>query len=129
MSSFLSNIKRGAAAGTAHEGAHHWVAQRLSSLAVLVLGVWFVVILFVNASFDHAAWQNFFIQPLNALLLTLFVVSTVYHSALGLQVVIEDYVTSPAWRVGSLIFVKALSWLLMAVAIMSMMSLVVRSVV
>jgi succinate dehydrogenase / fumarate reductase membrane anchor subunit len=81
--------------GPARSGVHHWWLQRLTSLALVPLGIWFMVSLLALPSFDHPtvlAWMG---HSWTALLLILFVLIGARHSQLGLQVIIEDYVHSP----------------------------------
>lgn len=92
--------------GSAKDGTHHWWMQRLSAIALALLGIWFVysAIALVGASHAEAvAWVS---QPLTAVLLALFVPVLLYHSMLGLQVVIEDYVHLEWLKFASLIVLK-----------------------
>lgn len=81
--------------GSAHEGVHHWVQQRLTSIGNLVL-VSFLLISFIllpNTSYQTVTdWIS---SPLTATALALLVVSTFWHARLGMQVMIEDYVDTP----------------------------------
>ena len=56
------------------------------------LTIWFAVSLLVVQLNDYASVAAWIAGPLNAILLILLVITLVYHSSLGLQVVIEDYV-------------------------------------
>ena len=78
--------------GTANEGVHHWWVQRLTSVALVPLTVWFVVSLLSLPSYDHTtivAWMG---QLWTAVLLILLVLAATWHSQLGVRVVVEDYV-------------------------------------
>ena len=78
--------------GSAKEGAHHWWVQRLTSIALVPLMLWFVISLALlgNLSYESAvAWVQF---PFVAVGLSLLVVVMFYHVQLGVQVIIEDYV-------------------------------------
>lgn len=78
--------------GSAKEGAHHWWAQRLTSVALVPLMLWLVVTLASWGEFtygDAIAWMQ---SPLVAVGLALLVVVMFYHLQLGVQVIIEDYV-------------------------------------
>ena len=78
--------------GAAKEGAGHWWSQRVTAVALVALGIWFVASLFALQGFDYDAVTSWIRHPVNATLLALFVAVSAYHSQLGLQVVIEDYV-------------------------------------
>lgn len=78
--------------GTAKEGAKHWWSQRVTAVASALLSVWFIASLLVLGSFDYQIVVEWIAAPLNASLLVLLIVTILYHSQLGTQVVIEDYV-------------------------------------
>jgi succinate dehydrogenase / fumarate reductase membrane anchor subunit len=81
--------------GSAKEGPGHWWAQRLTAVALVPLTLWFAFSLLGISPADHASVAGWIAAPLNSILLILLVISLVYHSSLGLQVVIEDYVHGP----------------------------------
>jgi succinate dehydrogenase / fumarate reductase membrane anchor subunit len=78
--------------GSAKEGVHHWWLQRLTSIALVPLTVWFVVSLLSLPSFEHVTVITWIAQSWTALLLVLFILVATWHSQLGLRVVVEDYV-------------------------------------
>ena len=89
--------------GSAKDGTGHWWAQRLTAIALVFLGLWFLgsIVLLDNLQFDSvSAWLG---QPVNSILLVLASTTLAYHSALGVQVVIEDYVHGHAIKIISLI--------------------------
>ena len=92
--------------GSAKEGVGHWWAQRVTSVALVPLILWFVVSLIGLIGADHATFVAWVRQPLDAILLTLLLVAGFHHLQLGLQVVIEDYVHHEAARIASIIAVK-----------------------
>ena len=89
--------------GTAKDGTSHWWGQRVSAIALLFLGLWFVVSLTTMSDFSHAAVVASIERPINSILLLLLTVTMAYHSYLGIQVVIEDYVHAPGIKVMALI--------------------------
>ena len=92
-------------AGSAKQGVHHWWMQRLTSVALVPLSIWFVVSLLSLPSFGHAtvvAWMG---QSWTALLLILFVLVATWHSQLGVRVVVEDYVHGAGARTVTLVSV------------------------
>ncbi len=78
--------------GTAKDGTSHFMAQRISAVALAVLGSWFLYALATLDGLTYLDVIRFVAQPLNSILLALFCLTASYHSFLGVQVVIEDYV-------------------------------------
>ncbi len=101
--------------GSAKEGVEHWWAQRVSAVALVVLSLWFVAAIIAHAGADRAAITAWLHNPLSAILAILLVAGVFYHSALGLQVVIEDYIHSEWLKIPSLVVMRLLS-LALAVA-------------
>lgn len=95
--------------GSAKEGVEHWWQQRLTALALIPLGIWFVVVAVSLVGADHAAASRWVAQPLNKALLIAFFAAALHHAQLGVQVVIEDYVHIEACKLGLLLAVKGLS--------------------
>jgi succinate dehydrogenase / fumarate reductase, membrane anchor subunit len=98
-----SPLSRAIGLGSAKEGVAHWWAQRLTALALVVLMVWFcasLVALVGAPRFEVVRWLG---SPLPAILMLLLLIVGFYHMALGVQVVIEDYIEHPWLRLGALI--------------------------
>ena len=70
----------------------HWKSQRITALTNVPLVMWFVFTILALAGKSHAETTEFFKDPINAGFMALVIISLFYHAALGLQVVIEDYV-------------------------------------
>jgi len=87
-----SALSRFLGRGSAHEGAHHWRAQRLSALALIPLTVWFVVSMFGLPDYGFATLGAWLAAPWRAVCMSLLVFCLAWHGQLGVQVVIEDYV-------------------------------------
>jgi len=90
--SLRSPLGRVLGAGSAKEGVHHWWTQRLTSIALVPLTIWFLVSLLTLPSFEHVTVISWIAQSWTALLLILFILVATWHSQLGVRVVIEDYV-------------------------------------
>jgi succinate dehydrogenase / fumarate reductase membrane anchor subunit len=87
-----SPLSRARGLGSTGEGAAHWVAERLSAIALIPLSLWFI---FSALSLIGADFQTFALwigEHGNALLLILLIIALFHHAMLGLHVVIEDYV-------------------------------------
>lgn len=78
--------------GSAKDGTDHFLSQRYSAIALALLGTWFIGSMFVLDSMAYLDVMRFVASPLNSVLLSLLAVTAAYHSYLGVQVVIEDYV-------------------------------------
>lgn len=89
--------------GSAKDGTGHFWGQRVSGIALAVLGVWFSSAMLVMPGFAHADAVAFIGSPVNSVLLLLLVVTVAYHSYLGIQVVIEDYVHGHGLKLVALI--------------------------
>ncbi|MEM7432797.1 MAG: succinate dehydrogenase, hydrophobic membrane anchor protein [Pseudomonadota bacterium] len=73
----------------------HWLIQRVSAVMIMLLGGWFIATLLGLTgleNMEYASVKAFFSQPINAALIGLLTVTLAYHSSLGIQVVLEDYV-------------------------------------
>ncbi len=89
--------------GSAREGSHHWLAQRLTALANAGLVVWLLVSLVrldLGSFNDVRSWAA---QPMVAFALILAILSIFWHLRLGLQVLIEDYLHGNATRLAALV--------------------------
>jgi succinate dehydrogenase membrane anchor subunit len=92
MKSLRSPLGSVVGLGSAKEGVHHWWVQRLTSIALVPLTIWFTVSILSLPSLDHVTVISWMAQSWNALLLIVFVLVATYHSQLGVRVVVEDYV-------------------------------------
>lgn len=77
---------------TVKGGAYHWWLQRLTAVALVPLSLWLAFTFAMLNGASHAAVTEWLQTPAVTVFLILFIVITFYHTQLGLQVVIEDYV-------------------------------------
>lgn len=82
--------------GSARRGVGAWRAERFSAIALVPLTLWLVASLVALRGVDRAAFVAWLGKPLNAFLTILLLIAVFRHTALGLQVIIEDYVHSAA---------------------------------
>lgn len=106
--SLRSPLGRARGLGSAKDGVHHFWVQRVSALALIPLSLWFVFSLarLATGDTDFYAVRHWLASPSVAVTMVLFLASTLYHSALGVQVVIEDYVSGEAMKLASLVLSK-----------------------
>ena len=91
-----SPMARASGLGSAKEGVNHWWMARVSAIALVPLTLWFVASIIAHIGSDYASFIVWMRTPLINELMILFLITLFYHTALGLQVVIEDYVHSGA---------------------------------
>jgi succinate dehydrogenase / fumarate reductase membrane anchor subunit len=92
--------------GSAKEGVEHWWMQRLTAVALIPLAIWFIVAALGMIGADRTAMVAWMHSPMSPVFAILLIVAVVYHLALGLQVVIEDYVHGEAWKLGLIIVMR-----------------------
>lgn len=114
-------------AGSAKQGVHHWWLQRLTSVALVPLTVWFLVSLLSLPALDHATVSAWLGQSWSALLLILLVVVASWHSQLGLRVIVEDYVHGSGARTVLLVAIGFAHVLLAAAAVLAVLKVALRS--
>ena len=89
-----SPIARARGLGSAKGGVEHWWAERVTAVALVPLTVWFAASIIAAAGGDHAFFLQWLGSPISTICMVLLLIALFYHTALGLQVVIEDYVHS-----------------------------------
>ena len=108
--------------GSAKEGASHWWMQRITAVALVPLATWFAfaVAMLGGASYETViGWLQ---SPIVTVLLILFIVATFYHTQLGLQVIIEDYVGG--WlKIATLVLVNFLCIIFAVAGIIALFNL------
>ncbi len=80
--------------GSAKNGTHHWWMQKVTAVALIPLTIWFVSSIVQMTQADYEIVINWMNSPVVAILMTLFIITGIYHLKLGLQVIVEDYIHS-----------------------------------
>ncbi len=104
--SLRSPLGRVLGLGSAKGGSSHWYGQRVTAVALVLLGLWFVVSLASLDGASLASVQGWLRSPVSSVLAILFVAVAAYHASLGLQVVVEDYVADKGRRFAVLLAIK-----------------------
>ncbi len=107
-----SYLGRARGLGSANAGFHHWWVQRLTSLALIPLTLWFVFSLVHLTGAPYATVRAWAGSTVNATLLLALIAATFEHMHLGVQTVAEDYIHSDAVRLTLILAVKGASALL-----------------
>jgi len=93
--------------GSAKTGASHWLAERATGLALVPLSLWFIYSILSLLGAPRAAVVAWGGHMVNATLLLALVLIMFHHMAMGLQVVMEDYIHSEKRRLVSVLLMKA----------------------
>ena len=88
--------------GSAKDGTRHWWAQRVSAIGLVMLGLWFLFALLQMDGFGYRAVSEWLARPVNGVLVMLLSLTLAYHSSLGIQVIVEDYVHGKFLKIASL---------------------------
>lgn len=88
-------LKRARGLGSAKTGTGHFLWQRVTAMALVLLGVYLLGLLLWLGGTDYDRARALVSQPVNATVLATCLVAMFWHAKLGVQVVIEDYVHTP----------------------------------
>lgn len=108
---FESPLAKAKGLGSAKQGTHYWWRQRLTAIALVPLSLWFVTSMVSMVAVDHSSVMIWLSSPLSAISMILFIIALFYHTQLGLQVIIEDYIHSEWQKVADIILVKLLAFI------------------
>jgi succinate dehydrogenase / fumarate reductase membrane anchor subunit len=97
--------------GSAHHGGEHWLTERVTSIALLLLGTWFLVSLLLLPRLDQRTVVEWLHAPSGAIPMALFAIIGFKHALDGVKVTVDDYVHEEGSR-----FVINLLLLFLAVA-------------
>ncbi|MGQ0530786.1 MAG: succinate dehydrogenase, hydrophobic membrane anchor protein [Panacagrimonas sp.] len=121
--SLRSPLGKARGLGSAKDGTHHFWVQRVSAVALIPLSLWFVfsVAQLSSLSYDQVQWWVSY--PAVAVTLVLFIASALYHSMLGVQVVIEDYVGREGMKIAALLLSKFFHFAVAAASIFAVLKI------
>lgn len=108
--------------GSAKTGVSHWWWQRLTAVALVPLSLWFIIGLTCMIGADHETVAEWLQSPGVTLLMILFVVALFHHAQLGVQVVIEDYITIGWQKLVALVLVKFLAILAATASVLAVLT-------
>ena len=126
MSQLRTPLKKALGLGSAKHGVQHFITQRVTAVALLLLAGWFLWIVLSLLHLDYAGARALLAQPFNAVLMLAFVVAIFWHAQLGLQVVIEDYVHTHGLQLVLQIAVKFLCFLGAAASVLAVIRIALQ---
>jgi succinate dehydrogenase / fumarate reductase membrane anchor subunit len=122
MTDFRTPLSKVKGLGSAKDGTTHFWRQRLTALLLIPLVLW-VGFSLAALPVDHATLVGWIQQPWVSVALVLLVIATFYHAQLGLQVVIEDYVSSHSRRTMVLLLTNLSCLLLGTIGVISVLKI------
>ena len=120
MSDLRTPLSRVKGLGSAKDGTHHFWHQRLTALLQIPLVLWLAFSL-ASMPVEHATLVSWIQQPLVTVVLSILIASVFYHAKMGLQVIIEDYVSNHAQRLMALLLSNTLCLLFGAAGVISVL--------
>lgn len=122
--SLRSPLGRALGLGAAGNATHHWWQQRITAVALALLGAWLAICLLGLELGDRAALVGWIARPPNAALLAVLVLTAAWHSQLGVRVIVEDYVHGPL-KVPLLVALQFLHAIAAAVGVVAVLQIAI----
>lgn len=121
--SFNTPLAKVRGLGSAKSGTHHWIMQRLTAIALIPLSVWLIFSLITIENMNYQSAIIWMKSPTGAIPMLFFIIALFHHLQLGLQIVIEDYITCKVFKISSLIVLKLVSFSTGIVAIVTVLKI------
>ncbi len=109
--------------GTAKDGTHHWWLQRVTSVALVPLVLWFVISMLSVSRADYETFQHWLSNPIRAGLMVTLLLAAFYHANLGMQVIYEDYVRPEGAKVVAVLATQFVLFLLGAISVVAVLKI------
>jgi succinate dehydrogenase / fumarate reductase membrane anchor subunit len=113
--------------GEANPGTRHWWLQRVTAIVLIPLTIWFIFSLLHLVDADHGEFIVWMLQIGNSILLIVFLAIIFYHAQLGMQVVLEDYVSGHSLQVSLIRGVQFSCFCMSGLSILSILKIVFGS--
>jgi succinate dehydrogenase / fumarate reductase membrane anchor subunit len=111
---YRSPLARAKGLGSAKSGTGHWWMQRITAVVLIPLSFWLIKFLGLSLTAPYQQTVDWLMSPVNTLCMIAWIIAVFYHAALGLQVVIEDYVAAEGPKIIS-IWAANLAFLFLAI--------------
>lgn len=83
---------------SADNATRHFWYQRITAITLIPLSIWGLVLFNKALHAPYAETADWIRSPVNAAIIIVWIIAVFYHAALGIQVVIEDYVSTRSVR-------------------------------
>ncbi len=92
--------------GSAKAGTHHFWMQRVTAIALIPLSLWMVFYTEQLLTASHEEMRAWLADPIDTTIAIAWVIAAFYHAALGLQVVMEDYIHTEGLKIAAIGLMK-----------------------
>jgi len=124
---FRTPLKKVKGDGAAKHGTGHFIRQRISAIALIPLTFLFMCVLLRILSADnYQAVAGLLANPFWATVLILFLFAGFYHGALGMQVIIEDYVHVELTKILLIVAIRFAAIFLAVIGVLSVLFIAFR---
>jgi succinate dehydrogenase / fumarate reductase membrane anchor subunit len=122
---FRTDFAKAKGNGSARSGMHHWLMQRFTAIIIALCVIW--IFYFAHSISGKSSAEIAFIlhKPYNIISLMILIIASFYHAALGMQVVVEDYVPNLCMRYSLILVIKLFSYVTMFSAVTALVYLMV----
>lgn len=124
MSDLRTPLAKVRGLGSARDGTDHYIAQRLTAIALVPLLLWFVFSLAAVAGQDFSHVQAWVKSPFNSIALILLSIVLIYHAHIGLHEVLEDYLHEDVVKTIAMVLMKFLAITLIVTAVVAVLRIV-----
>jgi succinate dehydrogenase / fumarate reductase membrane anchor subunit len=121
MTSYRTPLGRARGLGSAKHGVGHFIGQRVSAVALVVLVLWGVDSALGLARADYATAAQWLRSPWNATPMALVVAVGAFHMQLGMRTIIEDYIERRLTKQALLLISLLVCWLVAVVGVLSIL--------
>jgi succinate dehydrogenase / fumarate reductase membrane anchor subunit len=123
LSDYRTALSRARGLGSAKHGVGHFIAERVSSVALILLTVWLVWAAIAVTRGGYEAARAILASPVHAAIAVLTIVVGLYHAMIGMQVIVEDYIDRPVTKAALLILNACVGWGAAAIATVSILKI------
>jgi succinate dehydrogenase / fumarate reductase membrane anchor subunit len=121
MASYRTPLGRVRGLGAAKQGVNHFITQRVTGAALIVLILWAIRVALVLSHYDFASTTTWLHSPWNAIPAALLIGTAFLHTNLGMRTIIEDYISDPAGKIAFLLLSLFVCWVGGAVGVFSIL--------
>lgn len=123
MPGYRTALGRARGLGSAKHGVSHFIAERVTSVALAPLSLWLVWFCIEVARGGYAAAHALLASPVQAALASLTLVVGLYHAMIGMRVIIEDYIHKTPTKAALLMLNTFVGWAAAAVGVVSLLKI------